>query len=186
MPSLAKRSMTFVSFFPFSRMARQTADTSLSPRRPHRPYLPLTPVMAASPSTPPPTSEGDDDIPDVHPSWHVYTLPGNKCVLCGGEGHVKCLFCYGEGVVRIGAEVARDTIPCPQCNGSCREICVRCEGSGQRPATRYDVETGTYVRNLTNEEICQGLTLADIAEVSNENENAENDAGLEENAEQVL
>lgn len=184
--SFAKRCLTFVPPFPFPRITHQTAIVSLSRRRAHPPCTPLTPSMTASPSSPPSTSEEDEDIPDVHASWHVYSLPGNKCVLCRGEGHVKCLFCYGEGTVRIGAEDARDTISCPQCDGSSRELCTRCQGSGQRPTTRYDVETDKYVRNLTNEEVSRGLTLADIAEGTNENKTAENDAELEENVEQIL
>lgn len=88
--------------------------------------------------------------------------------------------------MRIGPEDARDTISCPQCKGSSIETCIRCEGSGQRPSTRYDVETDTYIRNLTNEEVCQGLTLADIMEKAEDNKSAMGNANLEENAEHVL
>lgn len=56
--------------------------------------------------------------------------------------------------MRIGPEVGRDSVCCPHCEGTGTEPCIRCEGSGKRPDTRYDVETGKYVRNLTNLEVC--------------------------------
>eukprot|EP00177_Eucheuma_denticulatum_P002131 GFKZ01003805.1.p1 GENE.GFKZ01003805.1~~GFKZ01003805.1.p1 ORF type:complete len:177 (+),score=9.50 GFKZ01003805.1:179-709(+) len=121
-----------------------------------------TPRMHAVPAPPSPPPESTEE--DIHPSWRVYSKPGNLCVLCAGEGHVKCLYCYGEGVVRIGPEDARDTIECPQCKGTGYETCIRCDGTGIRPATRYDVLTEKTVRNLTNEEVSAGIRWEDVRE----------------------
>lgn len=123
---------------------------------------PPTPRMHSVPAPPSPPSESTEE--HIHPSWRVYSTPGNLCVLCAGEGHVKCLYCYGEGVIRIGPEDARDTIECPQCKGTGFETCIRCDGTGIRPATRYDVLSGKTVRNLTNEEVCAGITWEDVRE----------------------
>uniref|UniRef100_A0A7S1TBT2 Uncharacterized protein n=1 Tax=Compsopogon caeruleus TaxID=31354 RepID=A0A7S1TBT2_9RHOD len=98
-------------------------------------------------------NEGEGDI---HPSWRIYEQPGNKCVVCYGTGKDKCLFCFGKGSVLIGPEVGRDTEVCPLCEGATFLICERCEGSGVRPATRYDVKLGKYVPNWTNEQISRG------------------------------
>lgn len=88
----------------------------------------------------------------THESWNVYERDG-CCVICAGEGHTVCLYCFGEGSVTIGANIERDSIPCPQCQGSKEVHCVRCDGTGIRPSTRYDCQLGTYVRNPTNAEV---------------------------------
>lgn len=99
----------------------------------------------------------EDDEDAVDPSWSIYEQEGNKCVICLGTGYDKCLFCFGKGTVQIGPEPGRDTETCPMCQGETKLQCMRCEGSGVRPSTCYDVKTGTYVRNWTNAEIASGL-----------------------------
>jgi len=90
---------------------------------------------------------------ELHESWKIYEMPGNKCVLCQGAGTTKCLYCFGEGTVTIGPEAARDTITCPHCNGTGREECVRCEGTGIRPDDSFDVLLMEWEDNLTNEQV---------------------------------
>lgn len=109
-----------------------------------------------------PTEDSDVDDQSIDTSWRMYTRPGNVCVLCNGHGNVKCLYCFGEGVIRIGPDPVRDSIKCPQCNGTGLETCARCEGTGIRPTTRVDVLSGETVRNLTNEEVCEGKGILDI------------------------
>lgn len=60
---------------------------------------------------------------------------------------------------------------------------MRCSGSGKRPDTRYDVKTGVFVRNLTNEEVCRlrGGAGEDDAEVG-ELDTASNDVEVGETA----
>lgn len=106
--------------------------------------------------------EGDDVEEELHESWRIYTSGGNKCVICFGKGETRCLYCYGESTVKIGPDKGRDTIPCPQCVGRGYETCRRCEGSGIRPSTRFDVDLWEYVPNVTNEDICNGPTWAEI------------------------
>lgn len=133
---------------------------TLSPCRAAR----LRRVVRASlppPGGVPPRADGDGGN-SLHPSWRVYSQPGNPCVLCRGEGHVKCLYCYGEGIVRIGPEPARDTLACPQCKGAAIASCVRCEGTGVRPRTRIDVLTGETLANPTNAQLNTPKTQAEI------------------------
>lgn len=59
----------------------------------------------------------------------------------------------------IGPSESRDSVECPQCNGKTVEVCMRCEGSGQRP--KWRVVWGAdgrreKVRNLRNEEVLEG------------------------------
>lgn len=88
----------------------------------------------------------------THDSWNVYEKD-NVCVICAGKGYTTCLYCFGEGTVVIGADAERDSIPCPQCDGVKKVHCVRCDGTGIRPSTRYNPQLGTYVRNPTNAEV---------------------------------
>lgn len=118
--------------------------------------------------------EDDEDIEEeLHESWHIYTSGGNKCVICFGRGETRCLYCYGESTVKIGPDEARDTIPCPQCNGNGYETCRRCKGSGIRPSTRFDVNLWKYVPNVTNEDICNGPTWAEVEEARKKNPDRE-------------
>ncbi len=110
------------------------------------------PPVAANGTPPPPRPSSS--VSELHPSWTVY-YNDEACVVCQGRGHSRCLFCFGEGSIVIGAQAERDTIPCPQCHGTCIEICGRCEGTGKRPLTRYDPKTKTEVRNITNRELRQ-------------------------------
>lgn len=95
---------------------------------------------------------------ELHESWRIYSSGGNKCVICSGKGVTRCLFCYGETTIKIGPDIKRDTIQCPQCAGKGHELCRRCDGSGIRPATRFDVNLWKEVPNVTNEDICNGPT----------------------------
>lgn len=98
----------------------------------------------------------------LHDSWRIYSKPGNLCVICFGKGYSQCLFCYGKGTVRIGPEEKRDTVSCPQCGGTKQEYCRRCKGSGIRPSFRYVSGSAEPVRNLTNEEVCNLPTQAEV------------------------
>jgi len=89
----------------------------------------------------------------LHESWYVYYEEGNKCVVCRGEGTETCSYCYGEGYVVIGANQETDRAVCPLCEGAKANICMRCNGSGVRPSTRYNAETDEVERNPTNAEI---------------------------------
>lgn len=133
----------FVS--PSSQFLLSSRPISRCPLRPH-----LSSMKLDNTSPPTPT-----DSAQIHDSWRVYSRPGNLCVVCGGKGETRCLYCYGEGTVRIGPETGRDTLDCPHCYGAGVEVCVRCEGSGKRPATRYDVDTKQIVANLTNQQVNQ-------------------------------
>lgn len=114
---------------------------------------------STSSSSPSPASDSSkngnhlnpDDV--MHDSWRIYSKPGNLCVICFGKGHSKCLYCFGRGTIRVGPEAARDTLTCPQCNGTAEEFCIRCDGTGIRPNFRYVVDSDDPVRNLTNEEV---------------------------------
>lgn len=107
--------------------------------------------------------DDDDDVEEeLHESWRVYSSGGNKCVICLGKGETRCLYCYGDTSVKIGPDAKRDTITCPQCKGRGSEICRRCEGSGIRPSTRFDVDKWEYVANVTNDDICNGPTWAEV------------------------
>lgn len=109
------------------------------------------------------TTKGGMQSDDVmHESWTVYTKPGNLCVICFGKGKSPCMFCSGKGTVRIGPEDVRDTVKCPQCKGETTEMCRRCEGSGIRPSFRYVEGSDEPVRNLTNEEVCNLPTQAEV------------------------
>lgn len=88
----------------------------------------------------------------VHPSWHMYNSD-DMCVVCQGKGKTLCAYCFGDGFVTIGPSAQRDTITCPECDGTGYEECVRCDGTGKRPTTRYDIHRDEFVPNLTNAEV---------------------------------
>lgn len=131
-------------------------------------------ASAVSPAAADP--DDDSDLDRLHPSWSIYSQPGNPCVICSGGGVVKCLYCFGEGVIRVGPEVARDTRDCPQCRGSGSSTCIRCDGSGIRPDTREDPITGEILRNFTNEEINRPKEAAELEEEEEERIIGEEDA----------
>jgi len=128
---------------------------------------------------------GDDENDEmaVHPSWFIYQQPGNKCVVCFGEGRERCLYCYGKGTIVIGTQSERDTTECPLCDGAGSDVCTRCEGTGVRPDWKHDLNTGERVPNKTNEDICKELVFDDSkykvaktkAESNEEKENAAQD-----------
>mmetsp|Transcript_11615 Transcript_11615/g.35487 ORF Transcript_11615/g.35487 Transcript_11615/m.35487 type:complete len:211 (+) Transcript_11615:126-758(+) len=89
----------------------------------------------------------------LHESWYIYYEDGNKCVVCRGKGHEACSYCYGEGYIVIGADSENDRATCPLCSGSAELTCMRCKGSGVRPSTRYNPQTGKVERNPTNAEV---------------------------------
>ena len=64
---------------------------------------------------------------------------------------------FGERKVVIGPSATRDMVVCPVCNGEDVEQCVRCEGTGKRPTTRWDVEQEKYVANVTNANVAAAL-----------------------------
>ncbi len=105
-------------------------------------------------STPPKQRSGKDEL---HESWDLYSRD-DCCVVCLGRGESGCLYCFGDGVVSIGPDEHRDSIMCPQCNGSKICECARCSGTGKRPLTRYDVLLGKEVRNVTNAELRAPIT----------------------------
>uniref|UniRef100_A0A7S0G3T3 CR-type domain-containing protein n=1 Tax=Rhodosorus marinus TaxID=101924 RepID=A0A7S0G3T3_9RHOD len=86
-------------------------------------------------------------------SWYVYYEEGNKCVVCRGEGTETCSYCYGEGFIVIGANQETDRAVCPICEGAKVTVCMRCNGTGVRPSTRFNAETEEEERNPTNAEI---------------------------------
>ncbi|KAA8492677.1 Protein SPA, chloroplastic [Porphyridium purpureum] len=96
---------------------------------------------------------------DVHESWYIYQQPGNKCVVCLGQGEERCLYCYGAGSVVIGTSAERDTKICQMCEGAGKNTCIRCEGSGVRPDWRWADDGVGKVPNKTNADVCKEMVF---------------------------
>lgn len=92
-------------------------------------------------------------VGELHESWGLYHH-NECCVICYGRGTTRCMYCFGDGEVTIGAQRSRDTVTCPQCDALKYLPCERCGGSGERPLTRFDVDTQTEVPNATNADLC--------------------------------
>lgn len=164
--------LAFLTPVPNLTVAPCNSRVRLSRRRPSR--LPVRACVAdnVSPSASSPEASSDsspssppsDDDERAHESWSIYSQPGNRCVICIGRGSSRCMYCFGEGTVKIGPEDVRDNLKCPLCDGSGTEVCPRCEGSGIRPDTRLNVLTLEYEPNLTNEQVLNLPSQAELEE----------------------